>query len=64
MSSRGQDLHTDEGAMPAHLLLTMTQAHLDLHWVEHRRSQPIGQMMSRSDEDLLADRRALDAQWP
>jgi tetratricopeptide (TPR) repeat protein len=53
-------LHYEDGATPALVLLTMTQAHLDLHLVEHRRSQPVGRMMSRTDEDLLQDRQALE----
>ena len=53
-------LHHDGGATPALVLLTLTQAHLYLHWVEHRRSQPVGAMMSRSDDDRRADGQALE----
>ena len=53
-------LHHKRGATPALVLRTMTQAHLDLHWVEHRRSQPVGARMSRSDRDLRLDDQALE----
>jgi hypothetical protein len=58
-SSVAQAGLSNGGAMPAHVLIALTQAHLDLHRVEHRRSLSVGGMLSRTDAQLKEDRQTL-----
>ena len=53
------DLQGDRSAVAAEALLLLKQAHLDIHEVEHRRSQHVRGMLARTADDLEAERRLL-----
>lgn len=47
------------GVVVAEVLLALAQAHLHMHDVEHRRSQPVGRMLDRDGSALDEERRLL-----